>query len=326
MRVLVTGATGFVGSHLVEALVQRGHEVKVLARRTSDQRWLRGIPLTWCWGDLGVPLSLQEALQEVDWVFHVAGVTKALGYAAYMAVNARGTRHLMEACLREGEPPSRVVLVSSLAASGPCGLNEAKRESDPCLPVSHYGISKFEGERIALSYADRVSLVMVRPPVVYGPRDRDVLTFFRMIKGGWNLTLGGGERYLCMLHVEDLVQGVLLAAEAQVSSGSTFFLSDGQVHSWTEMADLLQGIVGTQVRSLRIPVRVAWVAALASELVSALRGTPPLFNREKLREMLQQAWTCEIQSAVETLGFSPQIPLEKGLRETYRWYREQGWI
>jgi dihydroflavonol-4-reductase len=326
MHVLVTGATGFVGSHLVEALLHGGHLVRVLARKTSDLRWIRGLPITCCWGDVREPGSLDEALRGVEWLFHVAGVTKALGYSHYLEANALGTRHVMEACARQSQPPSRVILISSLAACGPCPTDQPKREADPCNPVSHYGRSKLEAERMAMAFADKVPLTVIRPPAVYGPRDRDILAFFRLLHKGWDLRVGKRERYLCLIHVRDLVRGIIMAARAQVPSGSVFFLSDGQVHPWGEVVRAMARVMGVRARTIRVPVPAAWAVALGSEAVCGLLGLPPLLNREKVREMIQECWTCDIRKAMEELGFKPQIPLEEGLRETYLWYREQGWI
>lgn len=326
MRVLVTGATGFVGSHLVEELLGAGHEVKALVRRTSDLRWIKGLPITLCWGDVTEPSSLDEALSGVGWVLHVAGVTKALGYTSYMEANAMGTRHVMEACLRQSERPRRVVLVSSLAACGPCRVERPTKESDACHPVSHYGRSKLEAERMAMALAHKVSLTVIRPPAVYGPRDRDILTFFRLLHRGWDLRVGKGERYLCLVHVRDLARGIILAAEAEVPSGSVFFVSDGEVHAWSDVVGILERVMGVRARTLKVPSGLAWIAALGSEAVCGLLGIPPLLNREKVREMLQSCWTCDIQKAIDELGFKPQVSLEEGLRETYLWYRKEGWI
>lgn len=326
MHVLVTGATGFVGSHLVEELVGAGHEVKVLARRTSDLRWIKGLPITFCWGDVTEPGSLDQALHGVEWVLHVAGVTKALGYTSYMEANALGTRHVMEACVRQSEPPRRVVLVSSLAACGPCQVERPRKESDACHPVSHYGMSKLEAERMAMALAHKVSLTVIRPPAVYGPRDRDILAFFRLLHRGWDLRVGSVERYLCLIHVEDLVRGIILAAQAEVPSGSVFFVSDGEVHAWSEVVHVLKEVMGVHARTIKVPSRVAWAAALGSEAICSLLRIPPLFNREKVREMVQECWTCDIQKAIDELGFRPQVSLEEGLRETYLWYRREGWI
>jgi len=326
MRALVTGATGFVGSHLAEALVKQGHEVRVLVRETSDRRWIRALPVRWWVGDVMDPSSLSDALRAVDWVFHVAGVTKASGYAEYAWANAEGTRHVFEACLRQKVAPQKVVLVSSLGAAGPCSPDSPKQECDPCEPVSHYGLSKLEAERIALSYINRIPVMVIRPSAVYGPRDRDILAIFRLVRHGWYLKVGRGERYICMIHVEDLVRGAITAAGADVGSGTILFLSDGEIHTWTQVVGMLERIMGVRVRKVRVPVPMAWLVALCSEVVCQIGRRPPLLNRQKIWEMVQTAWTCDISQAREQLDFIPKVRLEEGLRETYRWYCDQGWI
>jgi nucleoside-diphosphate-sugar epimerase len=324
MRVLVTGATGFVGSHLTEALVARGDDVRVLARRTSQHKWIESLPLTWFRGDVNDPESLNEAVRDVDHVYHVAGMTKANSRRAYLQANAAGTRNLIEACLRSPNQPAKFILMSSLAAAGPAVC--PKTEIDPCEPVSHYGHSKFLAERIACSYADRLPLVILRPSAVYGPRDRDILAFFRLVKRGLNLTIGRATPCLCLVYVADLVDAAMLAADKDLRSGSTFFVSDGEVHDWETVAELLGEIMGVRVRTVRIPSAAAYVAAVGAELWSHLRRTAPLLNRQKIIEMQQTGWTCEIRKANQILGFHPRVPLAVGLAKTYRWYRAQGWL
>lgn len=326
MRALVTGATGFVGSHLVEALLAQGNSVRVLVRPTSAMRWIQDLDVERWMGDMADQGSLQGAVDGIDWVFHVAGVTKARGLHSYMRANALGTRHLLEACARRENPPERVVLLSSLAAWGPNSPTCPRAETEPCSPVSHYGLSKARAEDVACSFAGRLPLVILRPTAVYGPRDRDVLAFFRMVHRGWFLRVGARERYICMIHVRDLVEGILLAARAQVASGSIYALSDGAIHTWTEVARTMARVMGVRLRTLQVPSALAWTAALLSEAASALLGAPPLYNREKLKEMLQPGWTCSIERARLELGFEPLVGLEEGLRETYLWYRKMGWI
>jgi dihydroflavonol-4-reductase len=326
LRAFVTGATGFVGSHLVEALVAEGHQVRVLARSTSDLSWIRDLDVERVTGDLQDERALQNALEGMDWVFHVAGLTKARRLDSYMKANALGTLNLLEACTKIKEPFSRVVLLSSLAAWGPNSPSCPRGETEPCSPVSHYGLSKARAEEFACQFTSRLPLVILRPTAVYGPRDRDVLAFFRMVKRGLFIKIGAQEKYICMIHVKDLVRAMLLAAKAPVESGSIYPVSDGEVHTWSSVADILGKIMGVRFRTIKLPFTLAWTAALLSELGSWLLGLPPLYNREKLKEMLQPGWTCSTEKIRAELGFQPMVSLEEGLRETYLWYRNMGWI
>jgi nucleoside-diphosphate-sugar epimerase len=169
-------------------------------------------------------------------------------------------------------------------------------------------------------------VVILKPPVVYGPRDRDTLAFFRMIRRGYNVHVGAGESWVSMIYVSDLVDATLLAAQEDLESGSTVFVSDGTIHRWREVAQALARIMGVKVRGVRVPLLVGQGVALVSEVCSRLFGFPPLLNRQKIREIKQRRWTCEIDLARRSLGFEPAVPLEKGLKETYSWYLERGWI
>ena len=182
MKVMVTGATGFVGSHLVEALCEKDVQVNVFTRKTSNDKWIADLPPDRYYGDMSDPESLRDALDGVETVFHLAGVTKAFDEKTYIRVNAEGTKHLLDACLSMQSPPKRIVIVSSLAAAGPSTRDRPKRESDPCRPVSPYGRSKQMAEEVAAYYTDKLSIVIVRPPAVYGPRDGDFLSSFKLIK------------------------------------------------------------------------------------------------------------------------------------------------
>ena len=326
MKTLVTGASGFVGSHLVEALVSRGHEVRALVRKRSDRRWIHSLPVEFSIGDVSDPSSLEEAVKGVDWVFHVAGVTKARGLSSYLRANAQGTRNLLEACWKRNRALKRFVLLSSLAAWGPSSPHCPREETDECSPVSHYGFSKAMAEKETCLYAGRLPVVILRPTAVYGPRDRDILAFFKMVKRGIFLRVGSGERCVCMIHVRDLVEGILLAAVREVPSGSIYNLSDGCVRTWSEVARTMAKVMDVHLREITVPVSLAKAVALLSEFSSAVTGRPPLFNRQKLREMLEDGWTCSIEKARMDLGFRPRIPLEEGLRETYLWYKEMGWL
>lgn len=326
MRALVTGATGFVGSHLVEALVAGGHQVRILARPTSSFEWIGKLDVERATGHLEDQKALENAVRDMEWVFHVAGLTKARKLGSYMKANAMGTFNLLQACAQMKEPPQKVILLSSLAAWGPNYPSCPRGEAEPCKPVSHYGLSKAWAEEVAIGFASRLPLVILRPTAVYGPRDKDVLAFFRMVKKGWFIRLGGQERYICMIHVKDLVRAMLLAAEACVESGSVYPISDGEVHTWSKVARILAEIMGVSVRTVNVPLAMAWMAALLSEAWSWISGLPPLYNREKLKEMLQPGWTCSIEKSKAELGFQPSIALEEGLRETYLWYRSMGWL
>jgi len=326
LKVLVTGATGFIGSHLVEALIHREHHVRCLVRATSDMTWLKGLPVEYIRGDCCDPDSLQAAVKDVEQVFHLAGVTKAVRAKTFFDVNALGTANLINACLRTGSGVRKFIYVSSQAAAGPAEGGVKKKESDPCRPVSFYGGSKLEGEKFVLSRREDIPVVILRPCAVYGPRERDLFFFFKMVSKGIKPILGGGEQRVSLCHVEDVVRAILLAHERDGCSGGVFFISDGCDYRTGEVVDTLATAMGVGAHSVRIPKAMIQTIALVSGCLGAATGRAYLIGRDKARELLQRDWTCDITAARTMLDFHPCIPLLKGAESAVQWYRANGWL
>jgi nucleoside-diphosphate-sugar epimerase len=323
LKVLVTGGTGFIGSHLVEALLQRGVQVRCLLRNPNDLKWLKELPVEIVPGDCSDPTSLKEAVKEVDQIFHLAGLTKALTEKYFFKVNAYGTENLIHACLENNPHLKKFLYLSSQAASGPCRDGNKKRESDVCQPVSAYGRSKRLGEELALVHAHELPLVIVRPPGVYGPRDRDFYALFRWISKRIKPCFNGR---ISLCYVQDVVQMILLAADSEIKSGEIFFISDGVDYSMEEVCDVFARTMEVSPFSISIPKWLLFGVASFSEFLSMLSGRPPLISRGKAEEMVQEDWTCDITRAKTILGFHPRFQLSQGARLTYYWYKDQKWL
>ena len=326
MKALVTGGTGFIGSHLVEALLQRGVQVQCLLRKTSDLKWLKGLPIEVTFGDCNDKTSLKEAVKGADQIFHIAGVTKAVHEKTYFEVNAFGTENLIHACLENNPHIQKFIYLSSQAAAGPCRNGNKKRESDPCEPVSAYGQSKRMGEELALAHAHQIPLLILRPCAVYGPRERDIYTFFKLLSKRIKPCLSGEDQHLSLCYVEDIIQAILLAAQSQEPSGEIFFLSDGQDYRLEEMGDTFAQAMGVKAYCLRVPEWVIIRMASFSEYLSKFSGKPPLLNKGKIEEMVQRNWVCDITKARTALGFEPHIPLAQGAKLTFEWYKKENWL
>lgn len=333
MRALVTGATGFVGSHVAEELVRRGHEVRCLVRPASDRRWLEEQPITYVLGDVTEPQALAEAIEDVDAVFHVAGITKALSPQVFERVNAEGTRNVLEAAARRPGAPPRVIYVSSLAAVGPAPeAGRLRRAVVDCRPVSSYGASKAAGEAYARAYAGRVPVTIVRPPIVYGPRDTEVLELFRMAAYGIVLQAGTTRRLFSVVHVADLVRLIVDAGERGRAiergrgAAGVYFAADEGPYTWTDLARAAGEAFGKRVRVVPMPEVVTYAAALGGELLGLVRKRPSVLNLDKAREGTAGDWTCSAEEARRELGFEVRFPLERGFRETARWYKERRWL
>jgi dihydroflavonol-4-reductase len=322
---LVTGGTGFIGSHLVQKLCERGIRVRCLVRAPGTRRLNRAdtipsgvdvVEVDWATGQ-----GIEAALDGVETVIHLAGSTKALAPADFYAGNAEATNTL--ARLLAGRP-IRFLHVSSLAAAGPSPSNAPITEETEPHPVSLYGKSKLEGERLAARW--RPDAVIVRPPMVYGPRDTDVFQIFNSIAKGLVLEISGGERWFSAIYVEDLVEGLIVAAAAPQAAGRTYFLAYPKVASWSELATIAARIMGKRPRVVRIPPVVARAVAYSAEWWSRIKRKPGILSRDKVAEACCRAWTCDSRRAARELGFEAATPLEVGLARTLDWYKEAGWI
>jgi nucleoside-diphosphate-sugar epimerase len=321
---LVTGANGFIGSHMADELIEAGWSVRCLLRPKSDARWLdeERADVRRC--DVTNPEELRDSLSGIDVVFHVAGVTKALKDEDYFKGNVGYTRDLVEASLAAGKV-KRFVLVSSLAAAGPTRNERPLSEADEERPVSVYGRSKLEGERALLEFKDRLNITIVRPPGVYGPRDSEFFIYFKMIQRGFAPVPLGGTSCLDLIHVVDLVRGIRLAAESERAVGRTYFLRGPGPHRIRDLAEIIAKALGKTPLYIHVPQIVARIAAALTDMHSRLTRGPNIFSTDKLGEMLF-TWTCNEARAREDLGFRPGYSLEEGIQETARWYRENGWL
>jgi nucleoside-diphosphate-sugar epimerase len=318
--ILITGATGFVGSHVLEKLRSRGEAVRCLVRPATDARRLPGGVET-ALADLATGQGLDRALDGVDAVIHVAGVTKALSPAGYFAGNAAATETLARALAGRS---IRLVYVSSLAAMGPSLDGRPVDENAAPHPVSTYGKSKLEGERIARSLAP--DTVIVRPPVVYGPRDTDVFQILKAVAQGLVLEISGGERWFSAIYVEDLAGGLCDAARAPQARGQAYFLAHRNPVTWRELGATAAQIMGRRPRTLRVPVAAANSVAFFSEMWSRISRNPAIISREKVAEACCRFWTCDPARAAADFGFEAPTPLAAGLVKTLAWYKEAGWL
>ncbi len=327
MNVLVTGATGFLGSHVAELLAAEGHHVRVLLRTTSDRSFLAGFPHEQALGDVTEPDSLAAALEGVQAVVHAAGLVKARSAAHFQAVNAQGTANLLTALDRAAPDFRRLVYVSSLAAHGPSEDGRPRPLQAPPRPLTAYGRSKLQAEELVRAWAGSKRAVIVRPPVIYGPRDPALLPFFKLAR--WRIAplLAGGRNRLSVVYVEDAARAIAQAAVAEADvAGKTYFLDDGHVYSWRDLLGAVEEAVGRRALRISTPRWAYSAAALASEAYGLLLRRAVSLTREKVLEMSQPAWVCSHEALRQDLGWSPQIALKQGAKLTAEWYRSQGWL
>lgn len=318
-RVLLTGATGFVGSHVARALAEAGHEVRCGVRPTSDTRPIDDLPAERVPIDLESPRALAEAVSDARVVVHAAGLTRASRPSDYYSVNAEGTRRLAMAAAAAGV--RRFVFISSLAARGP---DDPSTGAGGDHPVSDYGRSKLAAEAYLRDLDGPMEVVALRPAAVYGPRDTEFLPLFRMARAGW-VAVPGGAPLLQPVYAGDLARAVLAASREGVGFGP-FPVADGERYAWKDVVLALENALGRPVRAVRLPGAAFLLAGeLAGRAARVLGSDAPLDGR-RARDLAVHTWTCDVSAARGDLGWRAEVPLFEGLERTARWYLEAGWL
>jgi dihydroflavonol-4-reductase len=265
-------------------------------------------------------------LEDVECVYHVAGVTRARDVQEYYDGNYVATKRIAEICATQASTLKRFVYISSQAAAGPSLDGVPVTERASYHPVSHYGKSKMMGELAVRRLEDRLPITIVRPSAVYGPRERDMYDYMKMVKAGIQLHIGFRPKYMNLIHVEDLVRGILLASDSPRAEGETYFLGSEHAYSTDELGATIARVVGSCPWRLHLPHAVVRTVGMLGELAGKALRKPVFFNREKARESVQASWSCSIEKAVEQLGFLPRLSLAEGMERTYEWYRQHGWM
>lgn len=321
---IVTGASGFVGSHLVEKLLELNYHVRVLARKESQLQWLKekSLEIVRCeYNDID---CLANAIKDVDYIFHVAGVIKAKKKDLYYKGNVETTKNLLRAS-QNAKKLKRFVLISSQAAAGPSSIQNPRTEEMDCYPVTTYGKSKLQAEKEVKKYEGKIPFTIVRPSAVYGPRDPETLIFFKSIKMGLQPMIGFQEKYVSLVHVSDLIEGIILAAQSDKSIGQTYFISSERGYSWREIGDITAKILGKRVIRIKIPHLIVYLVAGLSQAINYFQNDATILNFEKANEIVEQ-WVCSVEKAKRELGYSQKIELENGIRQTLEWYIKNNWL
>jgi len=325
VTVLVTGATGFIGSHLVSALVKTGAKIRCLRRTSSNLRWLPQNQIELFTANLQTGEGLAPALQGVDIVFHLAGATKALNAEEYYRSNVNAMNRLLQEISFTTPNLKRFVFLSSQAAVGPAGPGKIIDETAVCKPITCYGESKLAAERLLADYPS-IPWVILRSVAVYGPRDRDFLAIIKSIKNRIAPIIGSKEKRLTFVHVEDVVQALLLAARNEKAVGATYFITDGNIYTWTDLKTLIEKILGCRAASVYFPLPLVWLAAFFSEIWSRITRIPTIMNLNRFHEFTQENWACSSRKLQLELGYRPKYLLETGLRQTVSWAKSNGWL
>ncbi len=326
--VLITGASGFVGSHLAETLAKQKIKIKLLVRTTSRLPFqlLPGMEL--CYGDVTDLESVRTATRNVRAIYHLAGVLRGSDLSSYRKVNVAGTWNICWAAAEAGTV-KRLTYISSLSAAGPSEVNSEIDETMPCRPISFYGQTKLEGEKIVQAFNGKFQVSILRPGVVYGQRETDLFEYFRMVNRGLVLNSGDGNQRVSFIHVADLVEAILLASQSLKANGRTFFVSDGQDISWNELAQLIGNVLKKTYKTFNVPLGIVRIVASLGDWAASWTGKPllpPIVSKDKVKEAAAPGWVCSNRKIRRELSFTPRIDIRKGIVDTARFYLENGWL
>jgi len=322
MRALITGATGFVGGHLAEALRRQGDEVTALARSAHKAAALAPLGVRVVPGDLHDRAALQRAVEGQDVIYHVAGIVAGRNEAHFLEANRDGTRNLVE--VAEGVGAGRFVLVSSLAAAGPTVKGRPLTGDEPPSPVTAYGRSKLAAEQVVT--ASRLAWTILRPPMVYGPRDLEVLKVFRLARFGIAPVLGDGTQELSAVHGADLAEALIAAGTSDTALRRAYFPCHPEIFTGADMVREIGRAMGRSPALIRVPSPIGRGVLMVTEAAARLAGRTTILTADKANEFFQPAWTGDPDQLTRDTGWHAARDLRTGLEETYQWYRTAGWL
>ena len=331
MKILVTGASGFIGSFIVEEALKRGFETWAAVRKSSSRAFLQDARIHFIELNFASEEQLKDQLRDhqFDYVVHAAGVTKCLHKEDFFRINTEGTKNLVRALMALKMPLRRFVYISSLSIMG--AIREEQpyteiRESDEAKPNTAYGLSKLKAEQWLDTVSEKFPYVILRPTGVYGPRERDYFMIAKSIKSHTDFAVGFKQQDITFVYVTDVVQAVFLALE-KGQTGRRYFLSDGEVYQSSTFSDLIHLELGKPwwIR-ITAPLWLLRIITFCGEYIAHLTGKVTALNNDKYNIMRQRNWRCDIEPARKELGYEPQVKLEEGVRRSVQWYKENGWL
>lgn len=323
---VVTGASGFVGSHMVDKLLEAGHHVKCILRKSSSKRWLEGknVEIVDC--GLFDKEKLKVALKDVDYLFHIAGVVKAKKDDDYFYGNVESTKVLLDVVAEVSPNVKRVVITSSQTACGPSLDGTPCNEETIEHPITAYGRSKLAQEKLAKTYMQKIPITIVRPPAVFGPRDTEIYLVFKTYKAGLYTLIGFDDKRLNLIHVKDLVDGIFEATMSDKTISQLYFVASEEFYSWPQVGNAIHKALGKRAITLRLPHSLVYTVAAIAQFLAMFSSKAATFNLEKARDFVQSNWTCDVSKAKNDFGFSQKVKLEAGIKDTIDWYREMKWL
>lgn len=323
---VVTGANGFVGSHLVDQLLKKGYSVRCITRKSSNLKWLDGKNVEIFDCGLMDKNGLRKAFEGAEYIYHVAGVVKAKRAEGYFKGNVDTTKNLLEVAVEFRDTIKRFLIVSSQTAAGPSYSEEAIDENVIPHPITTYGRSKLAEEETGKSFMDRVPVTICRAPAVYGERDTEIFIFFQTFSKGLMTRIGFNKKKVSLIHVEDLVNGFILAAESGKAVNQVYFISSEKYYSWEEIGEVTAKALNKKPFKINIPHFLVYIIMAIAQFFALFTPKATILNIEKAKDITQPYWTCDTSKAMRDFGYRQNISIEEGIKRTCDWYKKMGWI
>jgi nucleoside-diphosphate-sugar epimerase len=326
MTLGITGGTGFIGSHLVEFLLNRGHQVECLTRTGTAYGWLETNDLlNITKGNLLDPESMTGFINRNDIIIHLAALTRARNKDDFLSINLKGTQNLLNTIKKENPSIQQLIIMSSQAAVGPSTGESFLNEEAPLNPISPYGRSKASLEQYLKEECSDLPVTIIRPPSVYGPRDKDFIELFKIINKGFKPIVGKNNR-ISFVYVKNLVEGIYAAIHSPHALGETFFITDEGAYTWKEFGSFIEKGLDKKTLTIYVPKFAVKIAYVFSTLFSYFTNKPILLTKDKLEEMNNPFWMVSNEKAQRVLGYTPSISTQEGVSESIKWYLKNGWL
>ena len=324
---IVTGANGFVGSHLVDYLLMKNFELRCIVRKSSNLRWLKNKNVIIFDCGLFNKDGIRKAFNGANYIFHVAGVVKAKNEAGYFRGNVEATKVLLEVAEEFKENIKKFLIVSSQTVSGPSSsINNPVNEETECKPLTTYARSKLKQEQVTLAFKEIFPVTICRAPAIYGERDTEIFIYFQVFNRGLTTMIGFDKKELSLLHVADLVEGLYLAAISDKSNGEIYFISSEKFYTWDEVGQITSKVLNKKAFRIRLPHFIVFTVAAFAQFFAMFSSKPATLNIEKAKDLTQRYWTCDTSKAIRDLGYSQKISIEEGIKRTCDWYKQMKWI
>lgn len=323
---VVTGGNGFVGSHLVDYLLEQNFAVRCITRKSSDLKWLKGKDVEIIDSGLFDKEGLRKAFTGASYLYHVAGVVKSKKPEGYFKGNVETTRTLLETAVEFKNSFKKILIVSSQTAGGPSLDGEPVTEAIEPHPITTYGRSKLEEEKVASEFFNELPITICRAPAVYGERDTEILIFFKTYHTGIFTTIGLDLKHINLIHVKDLVRGFYLAAISERAKGEIYFITSEKIYTWDEIGKVTEKALNRHALHIIVPHFLVYGIAAVAQFFSIFSSKAATLNLEKARDITQKDWICSSQKAFDHFGYKQEISLEEGIKRTVNWYREMKWI